>query len=65
MTHRARFFEGKKYMWDGTEYEREAQGREVEKEYTANGFDVRVCCEEGKVFVYSRRVISAAAVDEG
>jgi len=34
MAERARFFEGKKYMWDGQEYENEEQASPVEKQYT-------------------------------
>jgi hypothetical protein len=65
MTEKVRFFEDIKYMWDGVAYESEAQGREAEQEYTANGFDVRVCCEEGKVLVYTRRVVTETVVSEG
>jgi hypothetical protein len=51
MTEKVRFFEDIKYMWDGVAYE--------------SGFDVRVCCEEGKVLVYTRRVVTETVVSEG
>ncbi len=65
MTDKVRFFEGKKYLWDGEEYGSEVEGMEVQKKYATKGFDVRVWREEGKVLVYTRRVATEVVVDEG
>lgn len=64
MTEKVRFFESKKYLWDGEEYDSEERAREVENEYAANGFDARVWREAGRVFLYTRRVVTEVVVDE-
>lgn len=65
MADQVRFFEGKKFMWDGEEYDDEKQAGPVEKKYSENGFEVQSCREEGKVYLYTRRVVTEVVVDEG
>jgi hypothetical protein len=65
MAERAQMIDGKKYLWNGEEYETEAAAREVEKAYGGNGFDVQLQHEGDKVFLYTRRVVTEAVVDEG
>lgn len=65
MAERARLIDGKKYLWNGEEYETEAAAREVEKEYASNGFEVRLRHEQDKVLLYTRRVVTEVVVDEG
>jgi hypothetical protein len=65
MAERARFFDGRKFMWDGREYDGENQAAEVKKEYREKGFDVQSCTEDGKVLLYSRRVAAEATPDQG
>ncbi len=60
---KARFFDGKKFMWDGLEYDDEEKAGSVEKEYAEKGFEVRTCSEDGKVFVYTRRVVTEVVVE--
>ena len=60
---KARFFDGKKFMWDGLEYDDEEKAGSVEKEYAEKGFEVRTCNEDGKVFVYTRRVVTEVVVE--
>ena len=60
---KARFFDGKKFMWDGEEYDDEEKAGSVEKEYTEKGFEVRSCREDGKVFLYTRRVVTEIVLD--
>ncbi len=60
---KARFFEGKKFMWDGQEYDSEEKASSVEKEYAEKGFVVQACREDGKVFLYTRRVVTEVVVE--
>ena len=60
---KARFFDGKKFMWDGLEYDDEKKAGSVEKEYAEKGFEVRTCSEDGKIFLYTRRVVTEVVVE--
>ncbi len=57
-------FEGKKFMWDGVEYDNEEKASSVEKQYSEKGFEVRSCREDGKVFLYTRRVVTEIEVEQ-
>ena len=63
MAEQARFFNGKKFMWDGEEYESEKQASSVEKEYRKKGFEVQSYKEEGKVYLYTRRVVTEIVLE--
>ncbi len=63
MAEKARFFEGKKYMWDGQEYDNEEQASSVEKKYAEKGFEVQMWREEGKVLIYTRRVVTEIVLE--
>lgn len=63
MAERARFFDGRKFMWDGVEYDDEKKAAEVEREYKEKGFEVQSCTENGKLLLYSRRVVTEVVVD--
>jgi hypothetical protein len=60
---KARFFDGKKFMWDGLEYDDEEKAGSVKKEYAEKGFEVESCSEDGKVFLYTRRLVTEAVVE--
>lgn len=60
---KARFFEGKKFMWDGLEYDDEEKSSSVEKGYSEKGFEVRACRENGKILLYTRRVVTEVVLD--
>ena len=60
---KARFFDGKKFMWDGLEYDDEEKAGSVEKEYAEKGFEVQSCREDGKVFIYTRRLVTEVVVE--
>jgi hypothetical protein len=55
-----RILENKKYMWDGKTYENEGDALNTAAEYKKNNFDVKLIQEEGKHFIYTRRVAAAA-----
>jgi hypothetical protein len=63
MAERARLFEGKKYMWDGQEYDNEEQASLVEKQYTEKGFEVQMWREDGKVLIYTRRIVTEIVLE--
>jgi hypothetical protein len=63
MAERARFFDGRKFMWDGEEYQEKKKVAEVEKQYRENGFEVERCTEGGKTLLYTRRVVTEVVVD--
>ncbi len=63
MAERTRLFEGKKYMWDGQEYDNEEQASSVEKQYTEKGFEVQMWREDGKVLIYTRRIVTEIVLE--
>jgi len=63
MAEKTRFFEGKKYMWDGEEYDNEEQASSVEKQYTEKGFEVQMWREDGKVLIYTRRIVTEIVLE--
>jgi hypothetical protein len=65
MAERARFFDGRKFMWDGERYDGNKKAAEAEKEYKEKGFEVQSCTEDGKVLLYSRRVVTEVVTDQG
>ena len=60
---RARFFEGAKFIWDGREYESDAEAQKVKREYEKENFETQVVEEDGKFHVYTRRVVTDVEVD--
>jgi len=57
-------FEGKKFMWDGVEYDNEEKASSVEKQYSEKGFEVQVLREASKVLLYTRRVVTEIEVEQ-
>ena len=64
MAERARIFEGRKYLWDGVDYGSEAEARSAGETYTDEGFDVEVWVEQEEAFVYTRREVKEAAIEQ-
>ena len=63
MTEKARIYDNKKFMWDGEEYDDENKAKEVEKEYSEKGFEVQTFNEDGKILIYTRRVVTEIVLD--
>jgi hypothetical protein len=63
MADKVRFFDGKKFMWDSEEYADKKTTAEAEKKYSADGFDVQSCSEDGKVLLYTRRIVTEVVVE--
>jgi hypothetical protein len=55
----ARLFEGKKFLWDGEQYEDEDKADANAKDYREKGFEVQRVTDGGKVLLYTRRTISS------
>ena len=56
----SRLFDGRKFMWDGAEYDTDTERRNEEEHYRSLGFEVRSMIEVGKYYVFTRRVVSSA-----
>jgi len=53
---------GKKFMWDGVDYSSGEKTSETMKKYKADGFEVELQEEEGKTYLYTRRVVKQVIV---
>ena len=63
MAEQARFFDGRKFMWDGEEYDSEKKAKAAQKQYEEKGFDVELCREDDNVLLYTRRVVTEIVID--
>ena len=63
MAEKVHFFDGKKFMWDSKEYSTKKEMEEAKKQYIENGFEVQSRGEDGKVFLYTRRVVTEEVVE--
>lgn len=63
MADKARYIDGKKFMWNGEEYEDEKKAGLVAKEYAEKGFEIQTISEDGKVLLYTRRVVTEIVLD--
>jgi hypothetical protein len=59
----SRIIDDKKFMWDGVEYASEDEAKVAEKEYLDNNFEVRLVREDGKLQVFTRRVVTEIVVE--
>ena len=62
MAEKARFFEGRKFMWDGEEYDNEEKASAAEKLYREKGFEAAIVREGSKTLLYTRRVVTEVVV---
>ena len=63
MAEQARYFDGKKFMWDGKEYESNKEATSAQKDYSDKGFEVEVYREDGKPCLYTRRIVTEVVVE--
>ena len=59
----SRKFDGKKFMWDGNEYQTKEEAEQKAREYSERGFEVRMIEENGKFYVFTRKVITEIEVE--
>ncbi len=58
----SRVFEGKKFMWDGVEYQTEKEAKEKAENYQKENFEVQVFKEKEKFYVFTRRVVTEVVI---
>ncbi len=58
-----RIIDGKKFMWDGEDYESESFARENVSKYSEDGFETRLLEDEGQYRVYTRREAKELTVE--
>lgn len=63
MADNAKIIDGKKFMWDGINYESEAAANENADKYSKDGFETTVIEKDGKYFVYSRRLAKEIKIE--
>ena len=64
MAEQARFFDGRKFMWDGEEYDSEKKAKDTQKQYEENGFEVELCRDDNeKVVLYTRRIVTEIVLE--
>ncbi len=57
-----RYFEKKKFMWDGSSYQSDEEAKKKEVEYKQKGFDVKRLYENGEYLIYTRREVKEVIV---
>ncbi len=60
----SRKVDGRKFMWDGTDYRSEADANEAAAKYRTEGFEAVVVAGD-KFHVYTRRVVTDVKVEGG
>ncbi|OHD75513.1 MAG: hypothetical protein A2V99_15315 [Spirochaetes bacterium RBG_16_67_19] len=65
MAATVRFFDRRKFMWDGEAYESVAAAEAKQKGYEAQGFETQRFEEEGQALVYTRRVVKEIVIEGG
>ena len=58
-----RFFEGRKFMWDGEVYPSRDEAEAKREEYAGNGFETQLVEEQDQFLVYTRRVVTEVVVE--
>ncbi|MEW5843193.1 MAG: hypothetical protein AB1775_08010 [Bacteroidota bacterium] len=56
MADNSKVLDNKKYFWDGINYESENAAKENFDKYSKDGFETKLVEEEGKYFIYTRRI---------
>jgi hypothetical protein len=55
---------GKKFMWDGQIYATQDDASRAEKIYQNDNFESQLVEQDGKFFVYTRRIVKEGAVTQ-
>ncbi|MBC8175060.1 MAG: hypothetical protein H8E82_05320 [Candidatus Marinimicrobia bacterium] len=58
-----KIIDGKKFMWDGEDYESESAAKENASKYSKDGFETKLIEEGGKSSVFTRRVVTEVVVE--
>ncbi len=60
---RARVFDGYKFMWDWKDYPGLDEAQKAAEGYRKDNFETRIAEEDGKVQLYTRRVVTKVVVE--
>ncbi|AKG54054.1 hypothetical protein DGWBC_1416 [Dehalogenimonas sp. WBC-2] len=55
----SRQFDDKKFMWDGIIYDSDSNAHRQAEQYRTDGFEVRELVEDGKYYLFTRRVVTS------
>ncbi|MFH1297583.1 MAG: hypothetical protein ABIJ04_09960 [Bacteroidota bacterium] len=58
-----KYFDGKKFMWDGKTHENENDVQKMKAEYELNNFETKIVQEEEKYFLFTRRVVAEIVIE--
>jgi hypothetical protein len=58
-----RFFDRRKFLWDGEAYDSPAAAEAKKAEYEAQGFETQLLEEEGQAVLYTRRVVKEVVIE--
>jgi hypothetical protein len=59
----SRVINGKKFMWDGRTYDNEQEMKKVLDEYREKGFESEAVNEDGKFYLFTRRLVTEVIVE--
>ncbi len=59
-----KFFDEKKFMWDGRTYISESEAINIKVEYEKNNFETRIVQEEEKYFLFTKRVVTEVVIEK-
>jgi len=59
-----KFFDEKKFMWDGKTHENENDVQKKKAEYETNNFETQIVQEEEKYFLFTRRVVTEIVIEK-
>jgi hypothetical protein len=54
--------DGKKFIWDGVDYNSAEEASQKMQKYKNDGFEVESSKEDGKTYLYTRRVVKEVVV---
>jgi len=60
----SKVIDGKKFVWDGTNYDDRVKAKEAMDSYEKKGFEVRLLQEDDQFLVYTRRVVTEIKVED-
>ncbi len=58
-----KFFDEKKFMWDGRTYIIESEVINIKIEYEKNNFETRMVQEEEEYFLFTKRVVTEIEIE--
>ena len=59
-----KYFEGKKFMWDGNSHTNENDVQKMKAKYETNNFETSIFQEEDKYFLFTRRVVTEVVIEK-